>query len=108
DFETVYYTIKSNERIDVVVEPAINTRSFSKKQDPKPFNSLIDSALFYLKTDAEKSIQFVTEALSESKSVKQNSEVYEVLADVNVYWKQYDLAISNYRISLNNIENNEV
>ncbi|WP_418510679.1 histidine kinase [Corallibacter sp.] len=109
DFNTIYYTINSRERIDVIVEPAITSSSVkSKYKSPKQFNALIDSALVYLKSDAEKSIQFVTEALSESKSVKQNSEVYEVLGDVNVYWKQYDLAISNYRISLNNVQTNEV
>ncbi|GAA3779874.1 hypothetical protein GCM10022271_10160 [Corallibacter vietnamensis] len=109
DFNTIYYTINSRERIDVIVEPAITSSSVkSKYKSPKQFNALIDSALVYLKSDAEKSIQFVTEALAESKSVKQNSEVYEVLGDVNAYWKQYDLAISNYRISLNNVQTNEV
>ncbi len=111
DFETVYYIIQSSERIKVEVEPLdeeyskINKFSRSK---PQAFNALIDSAETYLKTDAKKSIQFATDALSESKSTKENSEVYEVLADIYVFWKQYDLAVSKYRISLQNIKNNAV
>ena len=110
DFETVYYTIKDNERIIVEVKPSNPTNQVDSKyrKSIKSFNSLIDSASTYLKKDAEKSIQFVADALSQSNSVKQSAEAYELLADINVYWKQYDLAVSNYRISLQNTSNNEV
>lgn len=64
------------------------------------FYSLIDSAKVYVKTDAEKSIQFITEALSQSVSISQNSDAYETLADVYLYWNQFDLAVTNYEISL--------
>ncbi len=47
-------------------------------------------------------------ALSQSNTSKQNADAYEVLADVYTHWKQYDLAVSNYRISLQNAANNEV
>ncbi len=115
DFETVYYTIQSNERILVEVEPEdayedkkekfISKRS--KKAQPQ-FNWLIDSAETYLKKDAKKSIQFVTNALKLSDSKKENAEAYEVLGDINMFWKQPDLAVSNYNISLKNSSNNEV
>ena len=110
DFETVYYKIKDNERITVEVKPSssINHTDTKYKKSIKSFNSLIDSASVNLKKDAEKSIQFVTDALLQSSSVKQSAEAYELLADINVYWKQYDLAVSNYRISLQNTSNNEV
>ncbi len=112
DFETVYHTIESNDRIKVKVEPIDNNTSILKKKFSRSgigmFNSLIDSAETYLKADAKKSIQFAAEALSESKSTKENGEVYEVLADIYMHWKQFDLAVSNYRISLQNIENNGV
>ncbi|MBA6152268.1 histidine kinase [Gelidibacter maritimus] len=110
DFETVYYTITSNERIAVKVKPALQ-ESFSIpqfKQSEQSFNALIDSAVAYQKKDAEKSIQFITEALLQSTSSKENADAYEVLADVYVHWKQYDLAVSNYRISLQNSDANEV
>lgn len=109
DIETVYHTIKDAERITVEVHPEEKSRTNTKrKTNTIQFNNLIDSAETYLKKDAEKSIQFITEALSQSNSVKQNSEAYEVLADVYMKWKQFDLAISNYKISLQNNALNEV
>ncbi|RKE91876.1 histidine kinase [Ichthyenterobacterium magnum] len=111
DFETVYYTIKDDNRVTIEVEPNIpssNQRLYKSRSDSKTFNSLVDSAATYLKKDAEKSIQFVADALPLSGSVKQNAEAYEVLADVYFQWKQYDLAVTNYRISLQNYETNEV
>ncbi len=110
DFKTVYYIIKSNERIKVEVRP--NQRDYIRKSllktDPRQFKALIDSADIYLKTDAEKSIQFVAEALSVSNSTKQNAEVYETLGSVYFEWKQYDLAVTNFRISIQNLEVNDV
>lgn len=113
DFETVYYTIKNNERIVVKVNPnqrnIINTsKSKTPSADVIEFNTLIDSSVFYMKLDAEKSLQFATDAFGVANSTKQNAEVYEAFGDVYYYWKQYDLAVTNYRISLQNIISNEV
>ncbi len=110
DFETVYYTVKDNERITVEVKPAVqqNPVNSKYKKNVKAFNSMIDSAATYLKKDAQKSIQFVTEALSQSNSSSENAQAYELLADVYMQWKQYDLAVSNYRISLQNNATNDV
>lgn len=110
DFETIYHTIKSDDRISVNVLPKtkFSSGSMFKKAKDNSFNNLIDSALVYKKKSAEKSIQFVTESIKNSNSVKQNSEAFEVLADVYMHWKQYDLAVSNYRISLNSYQSNEV
>ncbi|XMO88326.1 histidine kinase [Algibacter sp. AS12] len=114
DFETVFYVIKSNERIKVEVEPNYEEESKLSKlkslsrYQKELFTPLIDSAEVYLKKDAKKSIQFIADALSEANSTKQNSEAYEVLGDIYMYWKQYDLAVSNYRISLQNTSSNEV
>jgi len=106
DFETVYYTIINDERIKIKVEYE-ESRS-KEKPKFKTFNSLIDSTSAYLTKDAEKSIQFVTEALEVASSSKEYAEVYEVLADVYFEWKQYDLALSNYKISLQNIISSDV
>ncbi|MFD1616515.1 histidine kinase [Gelatiniphilus marinus] len=112
DFETVYYTIKSSERIKVEVQPnkmdEYKSKLFKSRGSVQIFKSLIDSAEVYLKKDAKKSIQFIADALKNSRSVKENSEAYEVLGDVYLYWKQYDLAVSNYRISIQNRANNTV
>ena len=105
DFETVYYSIQNDE--DIRVEVQEQEKNYSKMRKKMPlqkrassFYSLIDSAKVYVKTDAEKSIQFITEALSQSVSISQNSEAYETLADVYLYWNQFDLAVTNYEISL--------
>ncbi|HLT34346.1 MAG TPA: histidine kinase [Aquaticitalea sp.] len=109
DFETIYYTVKSDERITVEVKSAEQEQPLnsSYKKNVKAFNALIDSAATYLKEDAQKSIQFLTEALSQSNSSSENAQAYELLADVYMQWKQYDLAVSNYRISLQNNASND-
>ncbi|WP_027880467.1 tetratricopeptide repeat-containing sensor histidine kinase [Mesoflavibacter zeaxanthinifaciens] len=109
DFETVYYTIKDNDDITVEVQSVgVNGYVQKIKTNENTFRSSIDSAIFYKKISAEKSIQFITESISKSTSVKENAQAFEVLGDVNMYWKQYDLATTNYRISLKNESNIDV
>ncbi|WP_452600683.1 tetratricopeptide repeat-containing sensor histidine kinase [Pontimicrobium sp. MEBiC06410] len=108
DFETIYHTIKDNERIIVDVLPNTERSGVFKNKRNTTFNSTIDSAIVYKKKSIEKSVQFITESIKQSKSVKNNAEAYEVLADVYMYWKQYDLAVNYYRISLNSLKTNEV
>lgn len=110
DFETIYYTIKDNERITVEVKPAVQQEppNSKNKKRAKSFNAMIDSASVYVKKDAQKSIQFLTDALTQSASSSENAEAYELLADVYLQWKQYDLAVSNYRISIQNNATNDV
>ena len=109
DFQTVYHTIKSDDRLLIEVYP----------QDPKPtqkelrkktiqaFNQLIDSADTYLKNDAERSIQFIADALNKSVSQSQNAEAYQTLGDLYMYWGQYDLSVTNYKIALQNQDRSE-
>jgi len=107
DFETVYYTIANEDRITIEVIPAVQElENKTYKRNIKTFNSLIDSVSKYKKQDVAKSIKFVGEALAQSSSLQQNAEAYEVLAEVYMFWKQYDLAVTNYRISLQNVEAN--
>ncbi len=102
DFETIYYIIKSDERINIeVVDDESDSRSRSHG-DFKRFNQMIDSADVYLKKDAEKSVKFIGDALNVNVNNTQSGEAYELLGDVYVYWKQFDLAISAYKISLQN------
>ncbi|MFQ3239885.1 MAG: two-component system LytT family sensor kinase [Olleya marilimosa] len=109
DFETIYYTVKSHDDLTVEVHALIEDAYIKKiKTKSNSFKSTIDSAVFYKKISAEKSIQFITESIPKSTSVKQNAEAFEVLADVYMYWKQYDLAVTNYRISLNNVNATDV
>ena len=77
DFETIYYTITSDDRITVEVKPSTDD-SFDKdlefRQEVQSFNTLIDSVAFYKKKDVEKSIKFVGRALLQSNSKKQNAD----------------------------------
>ncbi|MCB0399141.1 MAG: histidine kinase [Winogradskyella sp.] len=107
DFETIYYTVKSNERITILVEGQKTSRLKKDREDEavRQFNQKIDSADTYLKKDAAKSIKFVGDALNiNGVSTSQSADAHELLGDIYVYWKQYDLAISAYKISLQNFE----
>ncbi len=72
------------------------------------FDQLLDSARYYLKTDADLSIQYVEESLRslDSKKLRSSSETaasYNLLGDIYFYWKAYDLAASNYEIALKDL-----
>ncbi|WP_246431495.1 histidine kinase [Winogradskyella flava] len=105
-FETIYHTISSNERIDIEVLDDDETYSRRSKNNAttQRFNQMIDSADTYLKKDAAKSIKFVGDALNVNVSINQSAEAHELLGDIYMYWKQHDLAISEYKISLQNVE----
>ncbi|MDG5492879.1 histidine kinase [Psychroserpens sp. SPM9] len=109
DFETVYHIIENDDRITVEVDPAddVQLKDTKFKRGVKSFNALIDSVSKYRKLDVEKSIAFVGDALRQSTSQQQNAEAYLVLAEVYMHWKQFDLAVTNYRVSLQNKETNE-
>lgn len=107
NFETVFYTIISEDKVIIEVESAPSPTQI-RKQKTKLFGEKLDSAKVYLKTDAEKSLQFVADALENSNSVRESSLAYQTLGDVYSFWRQYDLAIVNYKISLQNMKSNDV
>jgi len=110
DFQTVYITVLSRERITVKVQKpaaqslANSTGFVTKKKSRDVFIMYIDSAKTFLRKDAKRSIQFVTQALesmaAEGASAAQNSSAFEVLGDINSYWQQHDLAVENYKRSI--------
>jgi two-component system LytT family sensor kinase len=105
EFETIYYTIQTNERITIEVIDEDEDGRYSKtNSDLKRFNKMLDSADVYLKKDAEKSIKFIGDALNVNVSSIQSAAAHELLGDVYMHWKQYDLAISAYKISIQNAE----
>ncbi|TCK67542.1 tetratricopeptide repeat protein [Winogradskyella wandonensis] len=109
DFQTVFHTIESDDRILIQVEEE-NSKLTSKEKrrlEIQAFNQLIDSADTYLTKDAERSNQFIVDALNKSLSQSQNAEAYQTLGDLYMFWKQYDLAVANYKISLQNVDNSE-
>jgi tetratricopeptide (TPR) repeat protein len=106
DFETIFYTIQSSDRISI--EVASEGDNYSKRSQrssiTKRFNRMIDSADVYLKKDAEKSIKFIGDALNVDINSRQSAEAQELLGDIYMHWKQFDLALSAYKISIQNSE----
>ncbi|MEO9572198.1 MAG: histidine kinase [Polaribacter sp.] len=111
DFDTVYYTLKSNEDVKILVEDyflkkkKLNSKfkSISKRNDL--YLTHLDSARFYKKKDIDKSLSFVEKALKNKESRQRNATSYKTLADIYLYWKQYDLAVNNYKLSIQIKEN---
>lgn len=113
DFDTVYYQIKTDEDIKILVENYYKTSPRKKlstysRTDNTNFLAFIDSAKFYKKRDIEKSLTFLEFALKENASSSRNHEAYKLLGDVYLYWKQYDLALKNYANSLRYKKDNDV
>lgn len=110
DFETVRHIIESNEPIEIrVKELEKKEKSFFNKNSMKVFSrrkvnsnylQLIDSAKFYKEKDINKSLSFIENILKLNESKSRNANTYKVLGDIYLYWKQYDIAISNYKLSL--------
>jgi len=104
DFETIFYTIKDNEDIKVLVEDFREKRvsklsSYGKKKIDL-FPKYLDSVKFYKKKDINKSLSSIEKMLLNSSSKGRKAIAYKELGDVYFFWKQYDLAVDNYKISL--------
>lgn len=117
DFITVYHSVKANDFIIVRVEKAANevspvTIKSSPINEQENLRKYLDSANFFLKKDAQKSIGYITKALEPGRgkiiSNKENSLAFETLGDINLYWNQPDLAVDNYKQSLQNSKNSDV
>lgn len=105
DFETVYYTVKSNEEIKIDVEGFeqggyFKLRKRNSKKDLVKYQQNLDSAKFYKKRNIGKSLTFLEENLKSTKDIKRNATTYKVLGDIYFFWRQYDLAIENYITSI--------
>ncbi|PCJ97899.1 MAG: sensor histidine kinase [Flavobacteriaceae bacterium] len=107
ELETVYYIIKSDEDVDVLVKgykskgEEFNLKTVRKKAVTHQSN--LDSANFYKKNDIGKSIDFITQSiasLGKRANKKQLAESLTALGEVYQYHNQYDLAIQNYEDAL--------
>lgn len=104
DFETIYYRLKSSEDIKILVENSGNSRNgnskyLSKTRSQDLYLQHLDSVKFYKEKDIEKSLSFIEKALENKQNKQRNAATYKLLADVYLYWKQYDLAVYNYKLS---------
>lgn len=106
-FDDFFYRIESSEEIKLEVKD-FNYSNYKKKyrkknskpKDPRIFFKNYDSAFYYKEKNIEKSISFIEDILKEENSNYRSSITYKLLGDIYFYWKQYDLAISDYRLSL--------
>ncbi len=110
-FETILYTIKDDEEIKVLVKNFTPTKKskisnfYSQKERENFYETYLDSARFYKKKNIDKSLSFIEKMLLSNMSKSKQATSYKELADVYFYWEQYDLAIENYQISLEQINN---
>lgn len=108
-FETIYYRIVSDEEIRIEIDDVETENSPSRVRKGFFFKSNstssqyfvnLDSANYYKRKDIEKSLSFIENILKEPHSKGRNAATYRLLADIYYEWKQYDLAITNYKNSL--------
>ncbi len=107
EFISVSHKIKSNEDVDVLVEDYNSpsrkkTKNESRIWEPQT-QQFLDSAIHYRTIDIEKSIDFVTKAISELGRNGDKTDLaksYTILGDTYQYYKQYDLAIDSYKNAL--------
>lgn len=113
NFNRVFYTIKDDEDIKVEVEGFTPKRksklsSYNTRKQTSLYSQYLDSVQFYKKKDIDKSLSFIEKTLLTNPSKKQRANVFKELAGVYFYWKQYDLAVENYQISLQEVNSPRV
>ena len=99
DFETVYYTIISSEDLRIIIKDYNSIKKSISKRNFDTYAIAIDSAQYFKKKDIKKSLSFIEKALKDKQNKERNSATYKLLGDIYFYWKQYDLAIYNYKLS---------
>ena len=108
NMETVRYKVINKDDLRIEVEGAERENvgvSKSRKgvRSTSLYNSYIDSANYYKKSNIGKSIDFITQSLSQlamGNNKEQLAIAYSTLGEVYQYHKQYDLAISSYKDAL--------
>ncbi|MCK0160709.1 histidine kinase [Allomuricauda sp. F6463D] len=118
ELETVRYPIKSDEKVDVLVEGYKNGTPSKKEKrgisgamtNLRDHQRFLDSATVYKKTDFEKSIDFIArsiEPLGSSGNKRELSSSLRALGEIYMIHGQYDLAIDNLKDALAAQESNE-
>lgn len=108
DFETVYYKVKDVTNFEITIKDASN---YKEQLNNIPYEELLDSAAVYTRKEPQRTADFLIAALSgknRNLTSNQKAQVYERLGDLYSYYKQADLAISNYQHSLKEQEQQSV
>ncbi|GAA0717293.1 hypothetical protein GCM10009430_14050 [Aquimarina litoralis] len=116
-FNTVYHTITSSERIDVKIQDDpdgfVSKKGIRRKKLSAAYGSNLEAARSTMTKDAATSIDYITKALEtieddDTFGDEKKAELFETLGDIYAYWKQPDLAESNYKTSISNKYNTDV
>lgn len=107
---SIYYEVQDESGVldEVEKKKAWSPSKIRKRDVSADFQKFIDSANYYKKRDPTKSIDQIREALliaDDSNNKSQLADSYSVLGDVYMNLKQFDLAASNYKISVDNSDN---
>ncbi len=103
-FEMVRHIVRSGENVDVLVQgysEVSSGRVLDKKakREMSLHRVFLDSAIFFKKTDIEKSIDFITKSIAELGKQGNKTEFGEsltLLGEVYQFYGQYDLAIASF------------
>lgn len=102
EFETRRHHITSEEDIGVQVEnytPSSRSKIISSRSN-SDYTIYLDSAEYYRKIDIEKSIDFITQAIStlgDNPNKNGLAKSLSKLGEIYMYHKQYDLAITSFK-----------
>jgi len=103
NFDTVYYTIKDRQSIKIEVHPINKELIKAPLAAKESYTDILEQAESIYKEDAVGAIDKVVQALSiKPVTVTQQAESFELLGDIYSYLKQYDLAVTNYKKSIEN------
>ncbi|MCK0145963.1 histidine kinase [Arenibacter sp. F26102] len=108
NMETVRYLVKSKSDIEILVDALERgevgaSNNIRGDRSVSLYRAYIDSANFYKKKDIRKSIDFITQSISQlgvGNNKEELANSYTTLGEVYQYHKQYDLAISSYKDAL--------
>ncbi len=106
NFEPVYYTIADKQRIRLEVRPVEQEAASPLEEiedSQESYNDLLGEARAIYKKEAAAGVDKVAQALSiDNLTKRERAESFKLLGDIYSFWKQYDLAVTNYKLSLKN------
>ena len=106
---SIYYEVEDkSDQVRAQRDEKKRVNSVSKKariDNSTKFKKELDSAIYYKNRNSIQSIDFVANALNFADDDSQISQSYNVLGDVYMNLKQYDLAVSNFKIAVDNSNN---
>ncbi len=106
---SIYYEVEDeSDQVASQKNEKKGMRSISKrdwKDNSGQFKTALDSAIYFMNLNSIQSVDFVANALKFANNNTEISQSYVVLGDVYMNLKQYDLAVSNYKIAVDNSKN---